>query len=41
MIEKIYVALMDCLVLILMAIGTFLAAYAVYLLVLFKCTFDR
>ena len=34
MIEKIYVALMDCLVLILMAIGTLLAAYAVYLLVL-------
>ena len=35
MIEKIYVALIDFLVLTLMAIGTFLAAYAVYLLVLF------
>lgn len=37
MIEKNYVALvalMDCLVLIFMAMGTFLAAYAVYLLVL-------
>ena len=34
MIEKIYVALVNCLVLIFMAIGTFLAAHAVYLLVL-------
>lgn len=34
MIEKFYVTLMNCLVLIFMAIGTFLAAYAVYLLVI-------
>lgn len=33
-VRKVYVALMDCLTLILMAIGLFLAAYAVYLLVL-------
>lgn len=34
MIERFYVALMNFLVLVLMTIGTFLAAYAVYLLVL-------
>lgn len=39
MIVKIYVALMDCLTIILLAMAAFLAAYD--LLVLFKCTFDR
>lgn len=34
MMEKFYVALMGFLTMVLMAIGTFLAAYAVYLLVL-------
>lgn len=41
MIVKIYVALMDCLTIILLAMAAFLAAYGLYLLVLFKCTFDR
>ena len=41
MIAKIYVALMGCLTIILLAMAAFLAAYGLYLLVLFKCTFDR
>lgn len=41
MIIKIYIALMDCLTIILLAMAAFLAAYGLYLLVLFKCTFDR
>lgn len=34
MIAKIYVAMMDCLTIILLAMATFLTAYSLYLLVL-------
>lgn len=40
-IEKIYIVIMNCLTLTLLAMAIFFTAYGVYLLVLFKCTFDR